>query len=111
MRKWTAAAVVALLTVLLAAPLTAQTQVRSLQGQVTNDRDQPLSGAIVYLKNTKTMSVKTYITEKGGNYRFNALSPNVDYEAYAEYQGKKSDTKTLSSFDNRRNATINLKIK
>ncbi len=85
--------------------------VRSLQGQVVNDREAPVSGAVVYLKNTKTLAVKTFITEKDGNYRFNALSPSVDYEVYAESSGKKSDKKTLSSFDNRKQAYINLKIK
>ncbi len=86
-------------------------QVRALTGQVTDQSGQPVNSAIVYLKNTKTMAVKTYITNQDGTYRFNALSPNVDYEVYAEREGKKSDTKTLSSFDSRKTAYINLKIK
>ncbi len=93
-------------------PASAQEQqTRSLQGQVLNDRDAGVPGSLVYLKNTKTLAVKTYIADKDGNYRFTALSPNVDYEVYAEKDGKKSDTKTLSSFDSKRQATINLKIK
>lgn len=88
-----------------------ETQVRALTGQVMDQREQPVSGAIVYLKNTKTMAVKTFIAGEDGMYRFNALSPNVDYEVYAEHNGKKSDTKTLSSFDSRKTAYINLKIK
>ena len=83
---------------------------RTLQGFVLGNGDSPLADAIVYLKNTKTLSVKTFISEKDGTYRFNALSPNVDYEVYAEYKGKKSGTKTLSSFDSRRQVTINLRI-
>ncbi len=85
-------------------------QMRSLDGVVTNSGDVPLNDAIVYLTNTKTMVVKTYITQKDGVYRFNALSPNVDYEVYAAHEGKKSGTKTLSSFDSRTSARINLKI-
>ena len=85
-------------------------QMRSLDGIVTNSGDVPLNDAIVYLTNTKTMVVKTYITQKDGLYRFNALSPNVDYEVYAAHEGKKSGTKTLSSFDSRTSARINLKI-
>jgi hypothetical protein len=85
-------------------------QVRLLTGQVTTTSDAPLSEAVVYLKNTRTLSVKTFITDKQGNYRFPALSPNVDYEIYSEYKGHKSDTKTLSSFDSRQHAVINLKI-
>ena len=88
-----------------------QEQARSLQGQVINDADAAVPGAIVYLKNTKTLAVKTFFADKDGRYRFNALSPNIDYEVYAEHDGKKSDTKTLSSFDSRKQATSNLKIK
>ena len=88
-----------------------EAQVRALTGQVMDSRDQPIAGAIVYLKNTKTMAVKTFIVGQDGIYRFNALSPNVDYEVYAEHNDKKSDTKTLSSFDSRKTAYINLKIK
>lgn len=94
-----------------AAPVWAQQQTRSLQGQVMNDADAPIPTAIVYLKNTKTLAVKTFIADKDGIYRFTALSPNIDYEVYAEKDGKKSDTKTLSSFDSKKQATINLKIK
>ena len=86
-------------------------QVRALTGQVMDQREQPVASAIVYLKNTKTMAVKTFIAGQDGTYRFNALSPNVDYEVYAEHNGKRSDTKTLSSFDSRKTANINLKIK
>jgi Carboxypeptidase regulatory-like domain len=86
-------------------------QARSLQGQVMNAQEAPLADAIVYLKNTKTLAVKTFIAGKDGSYRFNALSPNIDYEVYAEHNGRRSDTKTLSSFDSRKSATINLKVK
>lgn len=83
---------------------------RSLVGFVFNKNDQPLANAVVYLKNTKTLAVKTFIAESDSSYRFHGLSPNIDYEVWAEYQGKKSDTKTLSSFDTRPNARINLKV-
>ncbi len=94
-----------------AAALDNEPQTRSLQGQVMSPDNAPIADAIVYLKNTKTMTVKTYIAGKDGMYRFNALSPNVDYEVYAEHQGKRSDTKTLSSFDSRKSVTINLRLK
>jgi hypothetical protein len=45
-----------------------------------------------------------------GGYRFPSLSPNIDYEVYAQYNGKKSDTKTVSQFDNRPQVNINLKV-
>jgi len=84
---------------------------RTVQGEVMADTESPLPGAVVYLKNTKSMSVRSFVSDDKGNYRFTSLSPNVDYEIHAEYNGQKSDTKTLSSFDSRRVAYINLKIK
>lgn len=87
-----------------------ESQLRTLDGLVMGKGDAPLAGAVVYLKNTKTLAVKSLYTGEDGLYRFNALSPNTDYEVFAEYKGKRSDTKTLSSFDSRAAARINLKI-
>jgi hypothetical protein len=83
---------------------------RILVGFVTDRDSNPIPQALVYLKNTKTQSVKTYIAEQDGSYRFHQLSPNVDYEVHAEKEGRRSDTKTLSSFDTRPQARINLKL-
>ena len=77
---------------------------------VMDKSDKPVPEAIVYLKNTKTLGVKTYIAQKDGSYRFPELSPNIDYEVYAEKNGMKSKTKTLSQFDDRPKSTINLLI-
>jgi hypothetical protein len=84
---------------------------RSLSGRVFSAQDQPLQKAIVYLKNTKSLALKTYITDPDGGYRFSGLSPNIDYEVYAEFNGARSDTKTLSVFDTRRQVDINLRVK
>ena len=87
-----------------------QPQLRELTGRVTDHSDAPVEQAIVYLKNSRTLVVKTFITGKDGAYRFPALAQNVDYDVYAERNGKKSETKTLSSFDSRVQARLNLKI-
>jgi len=87
-----------------------ESQVRSLTGLVLDKSDAPMKNAVVYLKNTKTLTVNTFITGADGQYRFPALSPNIDYEVYAEHNGRKSDTKTLSSFDMRSHARIVLRI-
>jgi len=83
---------------------------RLLTGRVVDHQDSPLSSAVVYLANTRTRAVKTFIVGQDGNYRFPALSPNVDYEVYAQFNGHKSDTKTVSQFDTRPQVNINLKI-
>ncbi len=86
-------------------------QLRTVTGNVvTRQNDAPISGAVVYLKNTRTLAVKSFITDDKGSFRFPALQFNVDYQLYAEFQGKHSDTKTLSSFDDRPNVSITLKV-
>jgi hypothetical protein len=86
-------------------------QIRTVQGTVTAADDSPIVGAVVYLKNTKTLQVRSFITQTGGTYFFHGLSPDVDYELRAENKGVSSPTKTLSSFDSRKDANINLKVK
>ncbi len=87
-----------------------QDQSRSVVGQVLTKSDDPIAEAIVYLKNTKTLTIKSFITEKDGAFRFYGLSQNIDYEIYADYRGQKSPTKTISSFDTRHNITLNIHI-
>jgi hypothetical protein len=83
---------------------------RLVTGKVMDRQDNPVTGAVVYLTNTRTRSVKTYIVAGDGAYRFPSLSSEVDYELYAQAGGRKSDTKSVSQFDNRPQVVINLHI-
>jgi len=83
---------------------------KTLSGFVIDKNDKPIPGAVVYLKNMKTLAVKSFFAEKEGAYRFPQLSLNIDYEIFAEKDGKKSATKAVSQFDDRFNPTINLTI-
>ncbi|MFZ0800203.1 MAG: carboxypeptidase-like regulatory domain-containing protein [Terriglobales bacterium] len=83
---------------------------RLLTGKVLDRGDNPLPNAVVYLTNTHTRSVKTYIVGPDGTYRFPALQPTIDYEVYAQYNNRKSGTKTVSQFDDRTQVYIDLKI-
>ena len=91
-------------------PKEKEPQTRTLTGQVVDQDNTPLAGAVVYLKNTKTLAIKSYISDAQGNYRFASLAPNVDYEVYAEFQEHRSPTRTLSGFDSRSEVVFNLKI-
>ncbi len=88
----------------------AEPTVRSVQGTVTDDAGA-VAGAVVHLKNTKTLQIRSYITKEDGSYAFHGLSRNVDYELNAETQNAESGTKALSVFDSRLTAVINLKLK
>jgi hypothetical protein len=83
---------------------------RLLYGKVMDSSDNPLPNAVVYLTNTRDHSVKTYIVGPEGTYRFPALQPTVDYEVYAEFNKRKSHTKTVSQFDDRSQVYIDLKV-
>jgi len=83
---------------------------RLLTGRVLDRRDNPLPDSVVYLSNTRTRAVKSYIVGPDGAYHFPELSPNIDYEVYAQYKGQKSDTKTVSQFDDRKQVNIILRI-
>ena len=83
---------------------------RLLLGKVLDKQDNPIPDAVVYVTNTRTRAVKTYIVGKDGSYRFPALSTAVDYEVYAQYHGKKSDTKGVSQFDDRSQVYMDLRV-
>jgi hypothetical protein len=88
----------------------AQTTQKVVQGRVVGAANQPQSGAIVYLKNGRTNDIKSFISTADGSYRFGQLSPDIDYEVWAEYQGKKSSIKTVSSFDSKKLLIYELKV-
>ena len=87
------------------------TTTRSVSGVVTDEGSAIVSGAVVQLKDTKSLQVRSFITREDGSYRFHGLSRDVDYELEAKHQGASSGTRTMSSFDSRPQVVINLKIK
>jgi hypothetical protein len=89
---------------------TKQDKTRLLTGKVLDGGDNPLPNAVVYLTNTHTRNVKTYIVGTDGAYRFPALQPSIDYEVYAQFENRKSGIKTVSQFDDRQQVYISLKV-
>lgn len=84
---------------------------RPVQGHVTDADGKPIVGAIVQLKNTRTLQVRSYITRDEGSYYFAGLNKDIDYEVKAQFNGKTSATRTLSSFDTKTEPVLNLQIK
>jgi len=87
-----------------------EAQLRTVRGVVIDKSENPLSGSVVFLKNMRTNSVRSSYIDDMGSYRFSGLDPNADYELHAEKDGAKSTTRTVSSFDGRKDIVLNLKI-
>lgn len=88
-----------------------QTNERSVSGAVTDLSGAPLKGAVVQLENTKTLQVRSFIAKDDGAYVFNGLNTDVDYQLTAQWNGKRSGMKVLSSFDSRPEVKIDIQIK
>jgi hypothetical protein len=88
----------------------AEAQLRVVHGTVINKQEDPVPSSVVYLKNLKTLAVRTYIADDTASYRFSGLDPNVDYEVYAEHNDAISPTRTISNFDTRRDLELTLKL-
>ena len=85
---------------------------RSVQGVVADASGKAVTGAVVQLKDTKTLQIRSYVTKEDGEFHFAGLSTNVDYELKADTpSGQSSGTKRLSNFDSRKTATVNLTVK
>jgi hypothetical protein len=85
-------------------------ELRTVHGVVLDKSENLVSESVVFLKNTRTNVVRSSYTDNTGKYRFSGLDPNADYEIHAEKAGNKSATHTVSSYDSRKDITLNLKI-
>jgi len=100
-------------TPLVAEPWSGQargTAQRVVHGKVEDKNGVGIKGAVVYLKDDRSMSVKSAIADDDGSYRFVQLSLNTDYEVWAQSDSHKSAVKSISSFDSKSDITIFLKI-
>ncbi len=113
--RWTLMAAIGAALLILAGAAAAQdakreAQLRTVTGVVTDRAENPVTGSVVFLQNMRTKVVRSSYTEQDGGYRFSGLDPNADYEVHAEKDGAKSATRTVSSFDTRKEIVLNLKI-
>jgi Carboxypeptidase regulatory-like domain len=82
---------------------------RSVQGTVVDKEDKPVVGAIVQLKDDRTLQMRSYITKADGEYHFSSLKIDDDYEVEARNNHFTSGPKKISIFDNRKIVIQNLK--
>ena len=77
---------------------------RMVHGIVKDQKDNPVDGALVNLKDLKTNQTLTFITKTSGTYMFDELSRDEDYELSATLSGKKTTVKKLSHYDPQTNS-------
>lgn len=95
----------------VALPLAAVAQqARVLTGTV-RDGAEVVRGAVVQIENTNTLEIRSYITQKDGAYHFAQLSPDVDYEVWAQRDDKRSPKKRVSKFDSAQRVVVDLSLK
>lgn len=84
---------------------------RVVYGFVIDDAAAPVKDARVFLRYLKTKSIRSYTTQPDGKFRFTQVNMADDYELWAEKDGKKSEVKTVSQWDARKEFEVDLKLK
>ena len=104
---WALLAVALLITVVAMAQTAAK---RTVRGQVLDEKDKTVAGALVHLTNLSSKERMSVVTDKEGRYQFNEVSRKADFEGMAEFEGRKSRPRRLSQFDPRDIAVLNFKL-
>jgi len=83
---------------------------RVVEGTVSDADGKFIDGAVVYLKDMRTLQVRSFYTQKNGGYHFSGLKLDNDYEIEGKNNDMVSGWKRLSIFDTRKVPVINLKL-
>ena len=83
---------------------------RIIQGIVKDQADNPLAGAIVQLKDTKTSKIIDFATKDDGKFAFRDLSMEINYELLAKRGELAAPVKKVSIYDTRKEVIINFTL-
>jgi carboxypeptidase family protein len=84
---------------------------RTVTGTVLDATSSPVVGATVFLRNEKSKSIRSYTSDNDGHFHFAQVNMAEDFDLWAEKSGRKSATKTVSSWDARKDFVSDLKLK
>jgi pimeloyl-ACP methyl ester carboxylesterase len=82
---------------------------KTIQGRVEDRQGKPLSGARVFLKDTKTNLTRTATTDGDGVYEFRNLPPEVTYDLTAEFKDA-AEKKSVSGLINRTDNIVDFQL-
>ncbi|MGH9535142.1 MAG: carboxypeptidase-like regulatory domain-containing protein [Terriglobales bacterium] len=97
-------------SVLLAAGAAWAQANRTVRGTVLDARNHSVPQAVVYIVNTQTQAVQTYITGPHGHFYFHALAPNTNYRIYAVFHRHRSKARNISAYDTRAVVRVDLTL-
>ena len=84
---------------------------KTIHGMVEDSNGNPLEGAHVLVRDTKTNVTRTLTTTPDGVYSGTAYPASSNYEVTAEYRGQISDKRSVSSFLDREDNVLNFRFK
>lgn len=84
---------------------------RSIEGAVLDKAGAPVPGAVVLLKDLKTLQVRSFIAQGDGKYHFYGLNLDINYQVRAQSNDVTSSIKNISVFDSHSRIVVNLKLK
>jgi hypothetical protein len=93
-----------------AAEITKVPTLRTVEGVVCSHEGAPIQGAVVYLQDSKSLAVKSYLSDAQGRFHFRQLSMGLDFDLWAELNGKRSKTKSISQFNSKTDLQFKLKL-
>ena len=85
-------------------------KLRTVHGKVVDEDNRAVASAIVYLRDERTNSVRTYITDSSGRYRFSWHGQYDDYDVEAQSKNFHSHRHTISQWNTRGDMVIDLRL-
>ncbi len=83
---------------------------RTIQGTVKDSAENPVSGAIVQLKDLRTSKVVDFATKDDGKFAFHELRLDVNYELLAKRGDLASPVRKVTPYDTRNEVILNFKL-
>ena len=83
---------------------------RLITGVVEDPEGALVEGAVVRIKDVKTLEVRSFITLEDGSYRFHGLNLDNEYELQATHDGRESKTRRISVFNDQPKLNITLRL-
>ena len=84
---------------------------KTIHGMVEDSNGNPLEGAHILVRDTKSNVTRTLTTTADGLYSGNSFPATSNYEVTAEYRGQIADKKSVSGFLDREDNVLNFRFK